>query len=112
MSTLLLPKGRAVQYCIFSATEMIGYCLSGDRTGLKQVQRMILFGPTFARGLHRCVHRCVHRGRFETTEKWEITADIYGGVQSRNHSQSDIDRGYAYLEDSKKIGILIWPFMK
>ena len=36
------------------------------------------------------------------SKPWEITAEIYGDVQSRNHSQSDIDRGYAYLEDSKK----------
>ena len=42
------------------------------------------------------------------SKPWEITADIYGGVQSRNHSQSNIDRGFAYLVGSKIIGPLIW----
>ena len=39
---------------------------------------------------------------------WEITADIYGGVQSRNHSQSDITKGFYYLLGSKEVGMLIW----
>ena len=34
---------------------------------------------------------------------WEVTADIYGGVQSRNHSQSYIDAGFSYLEALKSI---------
>ena len=42
---------------------------------------------------------------------WEVTADIYGGVQSRNHSQSDIDKGFAYLEASKRIGPFVWFFI-
>ena len=46
------------------------------------------------------------------SKPWEITADIYGGVQSRNHSQSNIDRGFAYLEGSKIIGPLIWVFIE
>ena len=46
------------------------------------------------------------------SKPWEITADIYGGVQSRNHSQSNIDRGFAYLEGSKIIGALIWVFIE
>jgi len=46
------------------------------------------------------------------SKPWEITADIYGGVQSRSHSQSNIDRGFAYLECSKMIGPLIWLFIE
>ena len=46
------------------------------------------------------------------SKPWEITADVYGGVQSRNHSQSNIDRGFVYLEGSKKIGPLIWVFIE
>ena len=46
------------------------------------------------------------------SKPWEITADVYGGVQSRNHSQSNIDRGFAYLEGSKIIGPLIWVFIE
>ena len=46
------------------------------------------------------------------SKPWEVTADIYGGVQSRNHSQSDIDRGFAYLEGSKIIGPFIWMFIE
>ena len=29
---------------------------------------------------------------------WEITADIYGGVQSRYHTMKDIEAGFLYLE--------------
>ena len=43
---------------------------------------------------------------------WEVTADIYGGVQSRKHSQSVIDAGFKYLEQSKFLGPLIWLFIK
>ena len=46
------------------------------------------------------------------SKPWEITADIYGGVQSRNHSQSNIDGGFAYLEDSKKMGPFVWIFIE
>ena len=46
------------------------------------------------------------------SKPWEITADIYGGVQSRNHSQRNIDRGFAYLEGSKIIGPFIWVFIE
>lgn len=46
------------------------------------------------------------------SKPWEITADIYGGVQSRDHSQSNIDRGFAYLEGSKIMGPLIWIFIE
>jgi len=46
------------------------------------------------------------------TKPWEITADIYGDVQSRIHSQTDIDKGFEYLEGSKKTGILIWMFIE
>ncbi len=30
---------------------------------------------------------------------WEITADVFGKVDSRNHEQSDINGGYWYLGD-------------
>ena len=46
------------------------------------------------------------------SKPWEITADVYGGVQSRKHSQSNIDRGFVYLEGSKIIGPLIWVFIE
>jgi len=42
------------------------------------------------------------------SKPWEITADILGGVESRQHSQSDIDKSFAYLEDVEKYGILAW----
>ena len=42
------------------------------------------------------------------SKPWEITADIYGGVQSRLHSQSDIKAGFEYLEKSKFYGPFIW----
>ncbi len=32
---------------------------------------------------------------------WEVTADIYGGVQSRTHDQKYIDDGFAYLNQVK-----------
>ena len=43
---------------------------------------------------------------------WEITDDIYGGVKSRKHLQSDIDKGYKYIGLSKMIGPLIWMFIE
>lgn len=42
---------------------------------------------------------------------WEITADIYGGVQSRNHTNEDIKAGFSYLERSKSSGPFVWIFM-
>ena len=42
---------------------------------------------------------------------WEITADIYGGVQSRQHTKEDIEAGFSYLERSKRSGPFIWLFM-
>ena len=42
------------------------------------------------------------------SKPWEITADIYGDVQSRTHSQSNIDRGFIYLAASKIIGPFVW----
>ena len=39
---------------------------------------------------------------------WELTADIYGGVQSRTHSASDIAEGIAYMHRSKTAGALAW----
>ncbi len=37
------------------------------------------------------------------SKPWEITADIYGGVQSRNHSSKDIVRGFSYLRQVKQL---------
>jgi len=42
------------------------------------------------------------------TKPWEITADLYGRVQSRNHAESDFMYGFAYLDASKHLGPLIW----
>lgn len=42
---------------------------------------------------------------------WEITADIYGGVQSRHHGIEDISAGFSYLERSKSSGPFVWVFM-
>ena len=43
---------------------------------------------------------------------WEITADFYGGVQSRIHDGSNIKSGFMYLEMSKKAGIAAWLLVK
>jgi hypothetical protein len=32
---------------------------------------------------------------------WEITADIFGEVQHRNHPQTYIERGFSYLDEAK-----------
>ena len=42
---------------------------------------------------------------------WEITADIYGGVQSRKHSIEDIEYGFSYLNRSIVFGPFVWLFM-
>ena len=42
------------------------------------------------------------------SKPWEITADIYGGVQSRSHTQDNIDAGFQYLETSKYLGLFAW----
>ena len=39
---------------------------------------------------------------------WEITADIYGGVQSRYHTEEDIKAGFSYLGLSKRCGPFVW----
>jgi len=46
------------------------------------------------------------------SKPWEITADIYGGVQSRTHSQGNIASGYQYLAASALIGPLVWLTIK
>ena len=46
------------------------------------------------------------------SKPWEITADIYGGVQSRNHKQSDIYAGFAYLALSNYVGPLAWMIIE
>lgn len=43
---------------------------------------------------------------------WEITADVYGGVQSRYHSDEDIEAGFSYLERSMYNGPFVWLFME
>ena len=40
------------------------------------------------------------------SKPWEITADIYGQVQSREHDEEDIERGWKYFDNVKKIGAL------
>ena len=39
---------------------------------------------------------------------FEVTADIYGGVESRTHSQADVDNGFSYLDMIKKLRT--WAF--
>lgn len=39
---------------------------------------------------------------------WEVMADIYGGVQSRQHDEKTVAEGLEYLEQSRKKGILVW----
>lgn len=43
---------------------------------------------------------------------WEITADLYGRVQSRNHEKNDIVEGFSYLDYSKQYGPLVWIFIE
>ena len=43
---------------------------------------------------------------------WEITADVYGGVQSRYHSNEDIEAGFSYLKRSMFNGSFVWVFME
>ena len=42
---------------------------------------------------------------------WEITADVFGGVTGRTHSQADINRGYWYLGVSALLGPLGYFFL-
>ena len=42
---------------------------------------------------------------------WEITADVFGGVTGRTHSQSDINRGYCYLGVSSLFGAVGYLFL-
>ena len=39
---------------------------------------------------------------------WEVTAEVLGKVESRYHSQDVIDKGFTYLEISRKYGPLAW----
>ena len=39
---------------------------------------------------------------------WEVTADIFGGVQSRTHSKEKIDAGFEYLYYSNIYGPFVW----
>ena len=42
---------------------------------------------------------------------WEITADVFGGVTGRTHSQADINRGYWYLTVSLLFGLFGYFFL-
>ena len=42
---------------------------------------------------------------------WKITADVFGGVAGRTHSQVDINRGYWYLGVSSLLGPLGYFFL-
>ena len=42
---------------------------------------------------------------------WEITADVFGGVTGRTHSQADINRRYWYLGVSSLLGPLGYFFL-
>ena len=42
---------------------------------------------------------------------WEITADVFGCVTGRTHSQADINRGYWYLGVSSLLGPLGYFFL-
>ena len=43
---------------------------------------------------------------------WEITADVLGGVQSRNHSMKDVSAGFGYYMASDVMGPLVWIFIE
>ena len=66
-------------------------------TGISGMDKMILLASLTAQEM------CI-RDRYYN-RPWEITADIYGGVQSRSHTQKDIMAGFAYLEASKEKGV-------
>ena len=42
---------------------------------------------------------------------WEVTADIFGGVTDRTHTQQDINRGYWYLAVSSLFGLVGYFFL-
>ena len=42
---------------------------------------------------------------------WEITADVFGGVTTRQHNPKDISRGYWYLAVSGLLGLLGYLFL-
>ena len=42
---------------------------------------------------------------------WDFTADVFGGVTGRTHSQADINRGYWYLAVSSLFGPLGYLFL-
>ena len=50
------------------------------------------------------------------TEPWKVTADVYGGVQTRIHEQMYIEDGFRYLETVGRIPMVaksyvrIWRF--
>ena len=46
------------------------------------------------------------------SKPWEITADIYGGVQSRKHTKDKAEAGATFLAASKLVGLLAWFLIK
>ena len=42
---------------------------------------------------------------------WEITADVFGGVEGRSHTQQDINKGYWYLGVSSLLGPVGYIFL-
>ena len=50
--------------------------------------------------------------RYYYDRPWEITADIFGGVTIRKHSNSDIQRGFSFLDASALFGNLSYFFLE
>ena len=42
---------------------------------------------------------------------WEVTADVFGGVTARSHSQENINRGFWYLGVSTFFGAAGYFFL-
>ena len=54
---------------------------------------------------------CEWSNRSYYERPWEITADVFGSVTGRTHSQEDINRGYWYLGVSSLLGPLGYFFL-
>ncbi len=39
---------------------------------------------------------------------WEVTADVYGGVESRIPDEDTVAAGFDYLERSERYGMFVW----
>ncbi len=46
------------------------------------------------------------------SKPWEVTADIYGKVESRPHSSNESNNGINYLRSSRAIGPLSWCYIE